>query len=39
MNLDDYNVLSEIVKELKLEITELENEIQYNHRCIKEADI
>lgn len=39
MNLDDYNVLSEIVKELKLEITELENKIQYNLRCIKEADI
>lgn len=39
MNLDDYNVLSEIVKELKLELTELENEIQYNLRCIKEADI
>lgn len=39
MNLDDYNVLSEIVKELKLELTELENKIQYNLRCIKEADI
>ena len=39
MNLDDYNVLTGIVNELRLELSELENEIQYNLRCIKEADI
>ena len=39
MNLDNYNILKGIVKELRRELTELENEIQYNLRCMKEADI
>lgn len=38
MNLDDYNIVNDIVKELRQELKELENEILYNLRCMKEAD-
>lgn len=39
MNLDDYSIINDIVKKLRDELTELEDEIQYNLRCMKEADV
>lgn len=39
MNLEGYNVLNTIVREFRYELTELENEIQYNLRCMKETDV
>ena len=38
MMLDDYNSLNEIWIELSQEVTELETQIQYNLRCIREAE-
>ena len=39
MNLEGYNVLNTIVREFRYELTELEDEIQYNLRCMKETDV
>lgn len=39
MNLDDYNSLNNILKEQRLELMKLEDEIQYNLRCMREAEI
>lgn len=39
MNFDDYNSLNNILKEQRLELMKLEDEIQYNFRCIREAEI
>ena len=39
MNFDDYNILEEIVREMRQELGELENKIKYNLQCMKEADI
>lgn len=39
MNIDDYNVLSDIRKELLNELNELDIQLQYNKRCVKEADL
>ncbi len=39
MNLEGYNVLNTIVREFRYELKELEDEIQYNLRCMKETDV
>ena len=39
MNIDDYNVLSDIRKELLNELNELDIQLQYNKRCVKDADL
>ena len=38
MLLDDYNTLNEIVRELRQEAAEIDAQIEYNNRCIREAD-
>lgn len=39
MNFDDYNSLNNILREQRQELMKLDEEIQYNLRCMKEADI
>lgn len=39
MNIDDYNTLNDILKEFRMELNELEIQLQYNKRCVKEADV
>lgn len=39
MNIDNYNTLNDILKEFRAELSELEIQLQYNKRCIKEADV
>lgn len=39
MNIEDYNILNSIVREFRHELTVLDNEIQYNLRCMKETDV
>lgn len=38
MILDNYNILNEILRELRQEMSDLEERLQYNLRCIKEAE-
>lgn len=38
MNFDNYNSLNSILKEQRRELRKLEEEIQYNHLCMKEAE-
>lgn len=38
MNFDDYNSLKKILKEQRQQLKKLEDEIQYNNLCMKEAD-
>lgn len=39
MMFDDYNILIDVLNELKQELIKLDTQMKYNSRCIKEADI
>lgn len=39
MIIDNYNILIELVKEMQVEISKLDNQLEYNYSRIKEADI
>lgn len=39
MIIDDYNILIDVINELKQEISNLDVQIEHNTRCIKEEDI
>ena len=39
MSSDDYSTIENIVREMRQELKELDNQIKYNLQCIKEADV
>lgn len=39
MNINDYHVLKDLLKELSSDLEELNRELQYNRRCIREAEV
>lgn len=39
MIIDDYNILVDVINELRQEILKLDNQIECNSRCVKEADV
>lgn len=39
MSFDDYNTIDKILREMRQELSELEDKIKYNLQCIKEADV
>lgn len=39
MNINDYHTLSDLLKELYSDLEELNRELQYNKRCIREAEV
>lgn len=39
MNIDDYNALNDMLRDFRSELNELSIQLQYNRRCIKEADV
>lgn len=38
MYIDDYNTLMELLKDFRSELSELKTQLEYNDRCIREAD-